>query len=349
LVFGQGGAVEKGRVLEPDWGRYSDPATENEVLRLTSPAYESWLPPIPARAVTRRSNEILVVSTRTGSLQLHRIDLGNGRWRLLTGARELDRTSPTLSADDRLAFYIDENRLMSVSLSSFREQELYAATGELLSGPIAPTEDGTALFLRREMGGRHQLLRFRLPRGPVEVVADGPEPFLAPAPNPRRATVLWLTGAGECWLAAFDGSGRRRLDTPAGKVLQAFWSPDGRELLYLLDPGVPGESVQVRNHEIDSRSDKLVAKTTQFARFAPNANATVFVGASRSKAAPSILLMLRLTRREMTLCEHRAASAESTSPRFTSDSQRVLFESDQHGRHAIYTMSVEKLVEKTAS
>lgn len=340
----------RGRTLEPDWGKYPDPSTEFEVLRLSNPAYETWLPPIPARAVNRRSSEILVASTRTGSMQLHRIDLGNGRWRLLTEASALDPRSASLSADDRQAFYIDENRLVAVNLSNLRDQDLYtAAEGARLEGPVAPSEDGTSVFFVESKPGVCALLRMRLPKAPPETVVEDAGGVLFPAPNPRRATVVWLNGQGECWIAAFDGSGKRRIEAPAGKVLQAYWSPDGRELLYLLDPGVYGDPVQIRTHEIDTRTDKLVARTSQFERFAPNANATVFLGASRSKASPSLLLMLRVTRRELTLCEHRAGNPALTAPRFTYNSQRVLFESDRHGGPAVYSMSVEKLVEKTDS
>ena len=93
--------------------------------------------------------------------------------------------------------------------------------------------------------------------------------------------------------------------------------------------------------------DKLVAPTSQFYRFAPNANATVFLGASSSKASPTVLLLLRLTKRELTLCEHRSSDLQALNPRFSPDSQRILFQSDRNGQAALYTMKVDRLVEKT--
>jgi oligogalacturonide lyase len=71
------------------------------------------------------------------------------------------------------------------------------------------------------------------------------------------------------------------------------------------------------------------------------------VGASRNVSSPALLLLLRVTRREFTLCEHKAGSAELVAPRFSPDSQRVYFQTDRHGKPAIYDMHVEKLVEKT--
>jgi oligogalacturonide lyase len=71
------------------------------------------------------------------------------------------------------------------------------------------------------------------------------------------------------------------------------------------------------------------------------------VGASRNKASPAVLIMLRITRRELTLCEHRASHPERVSPLFAPDAQRIYFESDRHGKSAIYALHVERLVERT--
>ena len=141
----------------------------------------------------------------------------------------------------------------------------------------------------------------------------------------------------------------RRIETPPGKVLQAMWSPDGQSLLYLHDPGSPGESVAIREQDVDGRADRLLAKTSQYACFARNANATVFLGASRSKASPYLLLLLRLTRRELTLSEHRAHEAATASVMFSPDSQHVFFQGDREGKPVVYWVRVDRLIEKTES
>jgi oligogalacturonide lyase len=71
------------------------------------------------------------------------------------------------------------------------------------------------------------------------------------------------------------------------------------------------------------------------------------VGASRNAASPTILILLRGTRRELTLCEHKASHPETVAPVFAPDSQRIYFQSDRDGKPAIYCVHVEKLVEKT--
>jgi oligogalacturonide lyase len=60
-----------------------------------------------------------------------------------------------------------------------------------------------------------------------------------------------------------------------------------------------------------------------------------------------VLLLLRATSRELTLCEHRASDPASVAPVFSPDSQRIYFQSDRHGKPAIYRMRVDTLVEKT--
>ena len=76
-------------------------------------------------------------------------------------------------------------------------------------------------------------------------------------------------------------------------------------------------------------------------------DSSVFVGASRSRASAYVLLLLRVTRRELTLCEHRASEPAMVTPIFSPDSQSVFFASDRHGKTALYRVHVEKFVEET--
>jgi oligogalacturonide lyase len=60
-----------------------------------------------------------------------------------------------------------------------------------------------------------------------------------------------------------------------------------------------------------------------------------------------VLILLRLTRRELTLCEHKASQPALCAPQFSPDSQRIYFQSDRDGKPALYCIHVERLVEKT--
>ncbi len=340
----------KGENLPADWSRYTDAATEFEMLRLTRPAYASYLPTPPGRAVARRSDFVIVASDRTMSMQLQRLDLKSGQNRILTEAVQLNPSAFALSADDRAVYYLDRSGLFSVALGNLRVSRLWQAPVSLVNTmSLGPTEDGTSLWFAVN-GSEGVLMKLRLGSNPesAEVLRHGMA-ILEPVPNPRRALVAWRCGDGSAWLCEHDGGNKRRLDTPSGVVLQVLWNADGQSLLYLHDPGVQGQSVCIREQEVDSRADRLVAKTSQFACFARNANATVFAGASRSKASPYALLMLRVTQRELTLCEHRSHRASAAAIAFSPDSQRLFFQGDREGQMAVYSIKLERLVEKTES
>ena len=74
---------------------------------------------------------------------------------------------------------------------------------------------------------------------------------------------------------------------------------------------------------------------------------SVFLGASSSKASPHILLLLRSVKRELTICEHRASDARFSRAVFSPNSTRMAFQTDRHEKIVIYSMAVERLIERT--
>ena len=132
-----------------------------------------------------------------------------------------------------------------------------------------------------------------------------------------------------------------------GQALSATWTPDGKAALYLNLPPDPHKLRNIREFTPDTNEDKAVSDTTQYACFERNADGSVFVGASGSKASPHVLLLVRAVSRELTLCEHRASNPAMVSPIFSPNSQNVFFTSDQHGKPAIYRIAVDKLVQAT--
>ncbi|MCL4793305.1 MAG: PD40 domain-containing protein [Bryobacteraceae bacterium] len=339
----------KGQTLPSDWARYPDPSTELEVLRLTSPEYESLLPPPPSRSITGNSAQVLCLSTRSGRPQAHLLQLRDGRSRVLTSADSLQPGALTLTHDDRALLFFDGPALLQSPLSGLREQQIAKIREgyQREAGPVC-SSDGLFYYFVESRDGESELRRVRRPSNAVETIARAPG-ILDPTPNPRRAMICWRNRDGELFTATIDGQNIRRVETPPGRVLQAFWSPDGQALLYLLDPAESGQLAAIREQHLDSRTDSLVAKTSQYVAFMPNANATVFLGSSRSKVNPSILIMLRITRRELILCDHAAAVPAATSPVFAPNSQRIVFQSERHGRPALYSMMVEGLLEKTGT
>lgn len=151
-------------------------------------------------------------------------------------------------------------------------------------------------------------------------------------------------------LRLIDRAGKpTRLPTVPGAIRAAIWAPQGRTVFYLVEDPEPGQLPALRMLDVASGGGTLISRTSRFADFSSNGDASVFVGASASKAARHVILMLRTTRREFVLCEHRASNADLVAPVFSPRSQFVFFHSDRDGKRAIYMVDVERLVAETES
>jgi oligogalacturonide lyase len=334
--LGQPGA--KGRVLPSVMRRYADPATEFPVLRLTDPAHASILS--GARAISKHGF-LVCASDVTGRYEAYRIDLKSGQQKQLTEAAVLDPRSITLAPDDRGIVYLDGSSVMTANLSSLRAREVYRIPEGTGRG-LGLAEDGLYAALIEP----NQLQLINMANGSAETLAEGDDISDA-IPRPRRASVLYRRGGG-LWLANYDAKQNYRLRVTEGAIGPAVWSPDGRSIYYLSYPPEGTHKLHsLREFVPDSNEDTAIADTSQFVGIGRNADASVFAGASGSKASPYVLLLVRTVKRELTLCEHRASDARMVSPVFSPNSQRVFFMSDRHGKTAIYSLAVEKLVEET--
>lgn len=335
----------KGRVLPSAFKRYADPATENSVIRLTDPAHSSILS--SGMHSVSRHGFLVCASDLSGRYEAYRIDLKSGQQKQLTDAADLDPYSLTLMPDDRGIVYLDGPNLMTANLSSLHTREIYRIPeGFERARRIGVAEDGlyTALVEKKESHQRLQLVS--MAKGTAETLAEGEEELGELVPRPKRASVLYRRGEG-LWLANYDGKQNYRLRVAEGGIGPALWSPDGRTVYYLSYPEDQHKLHALREFVPDSNEDAAVANTSQFVGIGRNTDASVFVGASGSKASPYVLLLVRVVKRELTLCEHRASDPAMVSPVFAPNSQHVYFGSDRHGKPAIYSIAVEKLVEET--
>ncbi len=323
--------AQRGTVYPQERARFADSATEFEVIRLTDPAHRSILPPSSNRASSSRGGFLVFSSDRSGSMQLFRLDVRTGEQRQLTEAAGVVPDSVSLTADERSVAYFDGERAKLCPLGNMRDREL--GTGESGRGLAVSDDSLTVAFF----AGGDLLLANAAKPGVRVVTVSGPD-AARPQFRPKRASLLYERADG-VWFANLDGSQARRLRIPVG-AKHPQWSPDGQTVLYLAGN-------ELREYTPDSNTDALVARTSQFASFGRNGDASVFVGASQSKAGPYVLLLLRITRRELALCEHRATNPFDVRPVFSPSSQRIFFQSDRSGKSAIYTMTVDRLVEKT--
>jgi len=327
--------------------KYLDRSTEFEVVRLTDPAVSSRLPASYGRSISRRSNFLVYASDATGHMEAYRMDLKNGTSRQLTDADNLDPASITLTGDERSFCCLDAGRLLSINLSSLRAREVYKIPqGFVADSGMSIAEDGLFAALVEHKGSHYRLQLIRMADGSVVTLAEADEEIHDPIPRPKRASVLYRRGDG-AWLANYDGQQNYRMRLADGQTAQALWSPDGRSVQYLNYPTETRKLHNLREFVPDTNEDSAMADTSQFIGFDRNGDSSVFVGASGSKATPHVLLLVRVVKRELTLCEHRASDPRLVAPVFAPNSQHIYFTSDQHGKPAIYSMAIEKLVSET--
>jgi oligogalacturonide lyase len=337
---------KKGESFPSDAGRYPDPLTEIDVFRLTKPEYSTTMPAYFNRGIARNSNWMLCCSSRAGTPQAFHLDLKNGDMKQLTEAQDLDGTSLTLTPDNRQFCYFAGRSLYIAMVSSLKERELYKIAEGWEPGGVSIGPDGTHATLIEIRGETSRLRMVSLVQGVARTVIESPFVMSAPIMRPMRAQLLYRQANEAVWMVNSDGTQNRKLKLAAGGIGTPNWSSDGRTLLYLNFPEDHTQLNNLREFTPDAGTDKMIGKTSQFASFGANKDASVFVGASRN-ASPAVLLLLRAAHSERTLCEHKASNPEWVAPVFSPDSQRIYFQSDRHGKPAIYSMHVEKLVEKT--
>jgi oligogalacturonide lyase len=343
-LFGEG---RKSEIFPSDAERYPDPLTELEVYRLTKPDYTSTMTAYYDRGIAHNSGWMLCASDRGGSRQGFRLDLKSGEMKQLTQAEGLDPATLTLLPDNRSFCYLAGRSLYIANVSNLKERELYQTPeGWEPAGGMSVGPDGTHATLVERRGDTARLRMVTLVQGVAQTVMESPFAMSAPIARPMRAQILYRQGGEALWLVNADGTQNRRLKLAAGGIGTPNWSGDGKTILYLNFPEDRTRLNTLREFTPDTGSDKLIGKTSQFAAFAANRDGSVFVGASRN-TSPAVLLLLRTGHSERTMAEHKASNAEDVAPLFSPDSQHIYFQSDRHGKPAIYSMHVEKLVEKT--
>jgi len=320
--------------------RFADPLTENTVVRLTNPASRNLLPAASNPFVSLKERFLIFSSDRAGSMSPFEMDLHTGTATLIAATMALDANSLWLDEQQRLVYFLDGGVLKEATLATKRTRvvaEHVTAFGRAVRG-------GFFVVVRE---GRLEILG-----SANHVLATEAGSWCLVRPGGKGCAFGRETGGEEreFWYVPFpdDPEQTKAVLLAKGRVSNPLWSPDGRSLLFLRD--VPGSSAylaEIREVLPETGEERCVDHTSQFAAFAANGDASVFVGASRSKAQPAVVLLLRTAQRELMLCEHRASHPAAVSPVFSPDSRRVYFQSDHEGKSALYSVNVELLVEPT--
>ncbi len=328
--------------------RFLDPATEFDLYRLTDPATSARLSAPHLHSVSRRGRFLIHSSDRSGSVQAYRLDWQTGQSRQLTGASELDQATLALMPDDRSVLYFDGRSLKQMPLGNLRERTWTEVPPDWVRVPgFSVTTDASRAAWVERKSDRSRIRSIQFPRGEVSTVLESAGLMSDVQFRPGHSQLFYRRD-GSIRVASLNGQNDLPMLTDSADIPgQARWSPDGHSILYLSIPAERTQLTTLREFEVEPRTSKLVAKTSQFVSFGANADASVFVGASRSLASPYLLLLLRSVRRELTLCEHRASDPAMVQPIFSPDSQNVFFNSDRRGKPCIYRAHVEKFVEET--
>lgn len=343
-LAGLAGAEGKGRVLPSEARIYADPATEFPVQLMTDPAFASHLPYPYCRAIGKRGAFVLFASDRGAGPQAFRLELKTGELRQLTEAQALIPASLNILPDDKTFCYVDGRTVKLTPFSSLRDRDVYTIPEGWEAGDgFCVSIDGVYAALVEKSASRSRLRLIGLARGSAQTLVESDGLLRHPQPRPKRASVLYQK-EDSLWLVNYDGQGNQKLCQSLTSPGSAQWSPDGRTVLYLAEQD---KRVTMREIVPDNRQDRLIAPTSQFIGFAGNPDGSVLAGASRSLASPYVLALVRSVRRELTLCEHKASDPAMVSPVWSPTSQRIYFQSDRHGKPAIYSVVVAGFFEKT--
>ncbi len=331
-------------VVPTELKKFRDPATEFELLRYTDPTANAWMPVAPSRTFSSRLGGLIYSSDRGGGVQAYRLDIKSGEGRQLTSAAALDPRSVSISPDDRSLCYFDGNAL---TVQGARTRVAYTVeTGWVPGGSLALTDDSASACFTEEREGRKRLRVVSLQRGEAHTVFQTGDAILDVRPRPKKRSVLFRSGSA-LWSIDLDGRNHRKVRNAAGLAGPALWANDGKTFVYINFPEAKGRLFQLRECTPDSDEDKLIAGTSEFVQFARNADGSIFAGISGNKSSPYLLLLHRTTRRELTLAEHRASDPHKLVVTFSPNSQRLFYQTDREGKSAIYSIALERFVEKT--
>ena len=365
---------------------FLDPLTERKLFRLTEPSVLHHLPHYHHRFIAQDNSFILLASERPGTRQIYRLDLPEGKMVQLTEGPGVHSYSPALDAGERAFFYLQNDTLKRAAVRGRSERRIYESnTGWRMSGHLSVSDKGRYVaVVEMKVGHRVNGFEGQFSRQPscrirvVEVarrrswVAVESNHWLThPRFQPGGTDILyshegpWDKVQGRLRLVKLDGSYRKNIRPREGSEAlgHEHWSSNGKEACFVFYADTSGPRSTVNCIHINSGRERTLADCSQFAWMSPNADDSVFVGASRRAAGRNIYLLFPLLKREVTIAVHLSTAkpypiagtrrldpfAAWPEPVFSPDSRWVYFVTDREGKPAVYRMDLSDLVEETGA
>ena len=290
---------------------FLDPLTERKLFRLTEPSVLHHLPHYHHRFIAQDNSFILLASERPGTRQIYRLDLPQGGMVQLTEGPGVHSYSPAFDAGERAFFYLQNDTLKRAAVHGRSERRIYESdpgwwmTGHLSvsdkGGYVAVVEmkvghrvDGFEAQFRRRPSCRIRVVEVARRRSWVAVESN--HWLTHPQFHPGGTDILyshegpWDKVQGRLRLVRLDGSYRKNIRPRQGSEAlgHEHWSSSGQEVCFVFYPDASWRRSTVNCIHINSGRERTLADCSQFAWMSPNADDSVFVGASRRVADPNI-------------------------------------------------------------
>ncbi len=365
---------------------FLDPLTERKLFRLTELSVLHHLPHYHHRFIARNNSFILLSSERPGTRQIYRLDLPEGKMVQLTEGPGIHPYSPALDAGERAFFYLQNDTLKRAAVRGRSERRIYESdTGWRMSGHLSVSDKSRYVaVVEMKVGDRVNGFEGQFRRQPncrirvVDVarrrswVAVESNHWLThPQFQPGGTDILyshegpWDKVEGRLRLVRLDGKYRKNIRPRQGSEAlgHEHWSSSGQEVCFVFYPDASWRQSTVNCIHINSGRERTLADCSQFAWMSPNADDSVFVGASRRAAGRNIYLLFPLLKREVTIAVHLSTAksypiagrrrldpfAAWPEPVFSPDSRWMYFVTDREGKPAVYRMDLSDLVEETGA
>ncbi len=207
---------------------------------------------------------------------------------------------------------------------------------------VAVAPDGTLAYATETLSSPPARLVWIDRQGRTTNVLDEARRFVTASlsRDGRRAATTILGESRDLWTVSFDRGVLSRLTTGADTEFDPTWTPDGRQLVYVVDVP-PFTLFRIAADAPDSGKplwkDKVQEDTTE-PEISPDGRTVAFV---RSEKETGYDLYLRPLDGSAPARSFRATKATEAYPSFSPDGRWLAYDSDESGRFEIYAEPVD--------